>query len=187
MFGCWKWRPSGFDRFFLKHELSHDKMPFYAFPKHGVTFTPYMDTISRAVDVVLLVRWKNNSVLLLFWGFFYPPTRDIFTHLETSPLPVKGYKFWPTLTYAIEQWRFFYVIHLLWHGPTPYNRHLRGPAIYTRTFDCGTVNTCFNDFHAGVSDRQSNPDLTHSRRTLYHYATETVLTMRDTAKEYCHQ
>ena len=28
---------------------------------------------------------------------------------------------------TIEQWRFFSVPHLLWHGPSVYNGHLRGP------------------------------------------------------------
>ena len=32
---------------------------------------------------------------------------------------------------AIEQWGFFNVSHLLWHGPTVYNGHLRGPLTLT--------------------------------------------------------
>ena len=28
----------------------------------------------------------------------YRPTREFFTHMETSPLPVKGCKFWPMLS-----------------------------------------------------------------------------------------
>ena len=31
--------------------------------------------------------------LLLFLFGAYRPTRDLFTHMETSPLPVKGCKF----------------------------------------------------------------------------------------------
>ena len=31
----------------------------------------------------------------LFWGF--PPTWKFFTHMERSPLPLKGCKFWPVL------------------------------------------------------------------------------------------
>ena len=32
---------------------------------------------------------------------------------------------------AIEQWRFFSVPHLLWHGSSVYNDHLRGPVTLT--------------------------------------------------------
>ena len=32
---------------------------------------------------------------------------------------------------AIEQWGVFYVSHLLWHGPTFYNGHFRGPVTLT--------------------------------------------------------
>ena len=34
--------------------------------------------------------------ICLFFEVFCP-TREFFTHLETSPLPVKGWKFWPIL------------------------------------------------------------------------------------------
>ena len=30
-------------------------------------------------------------------GRVYRPTREFFTHMETSPLPMKGCKFWPML------------------------------------------------------------------------------------------
>ena len=60
----------------------------------------------------------------------FRPTREFFIHLETSPLPVKGCKFWPMLgTYG--QWVFFHVPHLLWHGAPVYNGHLRGPVTLT--------------------------------------------------------
>ena len=32
---------------------------------------------------------------------------------------------------AIEQWRFFSVLHVLWHGESVYNGHLRGPVTLT--------------------------------------------------------
>ena len=32
---------------------------------------------------------------------------------------------------AIEQWGFFSVSHLLWHGPSLYNGHLQGPVTLT--------------------------------------------------------
>ena len=66
----------------------------------------------------------------LFWVF--RPTRAFFTHLETSPLLVKGCKFWPMLgTHAIERWGFFGVPYLLWHGASVYNGHLQGPVTLT--------------------------------------------------------
>ena len=58
----------------------------------------------------------------------------IFTQMETSPLPMKGCKFWPMLDpplMAIEQWGFLSVPHLLRHGASFYNGHLRGPVTLT--------------------------------------------------------
>ena len=47
---------------------------------------------------------------------------------------------------VIEQWGFFSVPHLLWHGTSiyMYNGHLRRPV--TLNFSTGAVMTCFNDF-----------------------------------------
>ena len=51
----------------------------------------------------------------LFWGFC--PIREFFTHIETSPLPMKGCEFDLCLAFmAIEQWGFLSVPHLLCHG-----------------------------------------------------------------------
>ena len=61
-----------------------------------------------------------------FVWFFFVPLENFFTHLETSLLPVKGCKILPFLGTAIEQWGFFNVLHLLWHGSILYNGHLRG-------------------------------------------------------------
>ena len=46
--------------------------------------------------------------------------------METSPLPVSGCKFW-----SIEQWGFFRMPHLLWHGVSVYIGHLRRPVTFT--------------------------------------------------------
>ena len=45
---------------------------------------------------------------------------------------------------AIEQWRFFSVPHLLWHGASVYNGHIRGPVTltYCRAFSSGAVTSC---------------------------------------------
>ena len=67
------------------------------------------------------------------------PTREFFTHNETSPLPVKALLFdlWSALMA-----RFFNVPYLLWHGSSVYNGH------HTRTcfraLGGEAVNTCFN-------------------------------------------
>ena len=67
-------------------------------------------------------------VCLFVWLFGdFCPTREFFIHLETSPLPVKVFRFWPLLsTHVIKQWGFFTMPLLLWHGPTIYCGHLRG-------------------------------------------------------------
>ena len=67
--------------------------------------------------------------------FVVRPTQELFTHLETSPLPVNDCKFWPMLgTYG--QWArtdigLFSVSHLLWHKVSVYKSHLRRPMTLT--------------------------------------------------------
>ena len=46
---------------------------------------------------------------------------------------------------AIEQWGFFSVSHLLWHGSFVYNDHLRGPRQSHLLPSSGAVTTCFYD------------------------------------------
>ena len=72
------------------------------------------------------------SVCLFVWGFFlfawgfYVPYENFFTHMEAPPFPVKDFKFWPISAHmVIEQWGFFSVPQLLWHGASVYNDHLR--------------------------------------------------------------
>ena len=62
-------------------------------------------------------RWTKKCFVCLFVCLFgvFRPTREFFIHLETSPLPAKGCKFWPiSALMIIEQWGFFSVPHLLW-------------------------------------------------------------------------
>ena len=55
----------------------------------------------------------------------------VFNHMETSPLQVKGCKFWPMLgTYWRSAVRFS-VPYLLWQVASVYNGHLRGPKTLT--------------------------------------------------------
>ena len=50
---------------------------------------------------------------------------------------------------AMEQWGFFSVSHLLWHGASVYNGHLRGPVRLTSIAErySGAVTTCFYRFY----------------------------------------
>ena len=58
---------------------------------------------------------------------FVRPTREVFTRMETSPLSSKGFKFWTMPgTHGHEALRVLSVPHLMWHGSSVYNGHLRG-------------------------------------------------------------
>ena len=72
----------------------------------------------------------------LVWVFFIPFS----THLETSPLLVKGCKFWHMLgTYGLWAVRVFSVLHLLWHWGSVYIGHLWGPVKHTLNADYLTM------------------------------------------------
>ena len=76
---------------------------------------------------------------------------------------------------AIDQWVVFNVPHLLWHGPTLYNGHLRGPVTLTPVAERLAVELSLPVFTTQVCrDRWSDPDLPHARRTLYLYAAAAV-------------
>ena len=80
--------------------------------------------------IITLESWQDFISFRL--GGVYRPTREFLTHMDTSPLPMKGWKFHLcSALMVIEQWEFFQVQHLLWHGPTLYNRQLRGPVTLT--------------------------------------------------------
>ena len=90
---------------------------------------------------------------------------------------------------AIEQWGFFNVPHLLWHGSTLYNDHLRGPVTVTPVAERLAVELSPPDFTTWVCrDRGSNPTLPHAMRTLYLYATAAVAADRSlaVASSICH-
>ena len=70
-------------------------------------------------------------VCLFVWVF--RPTREFFTHMETSPLPMKGCKFdLCSELMIIEQWGFLSVPHKLCQGASIYYGHLRGPVTLRR-------------------------------------------------------
>ena len=58
--------------------------------------------IVRAILVLALPSSWIQHLSDLFFGCFLCPTREFFTHMETSPLPVKGCKFWQV--YARHLW-----------------------------------------------------------------------------------
>ena len=97
----------------------------------------------------------------------FRPNQEFFTHMETSPLPVKSCKFWLcSALMAIEQWGFFSVPHLLWHGASVYNGLLRGPMTLSPIAERFTVELSLTVF--------TTPDLPHTRQMLYLYATTIV-------------
>ena len=58
--------------------------------------------IVRVILVLALPSSWIQHLSDLFFGCFLCPTREFFTHMETSPLPVKGCKFWQV--YARHLW-----------------------------------------------------------------------------------
>ena len=94
--------------------------------------------VKRAYDYVILSCLLSYCNICLFG--VYRPTRECFTHMKMSPLPVKGCKFDLCSTLmSIEQWGFLNVPHPLRNGPTVYNGHLRGPVILTPNAERLTV------------------------------------------------
>ena len=83
----------------------------------------------------------------------YRPTREFFTQMETSPLPVKCCKPWPTpgTQFATEQWVLPNVPHLLRHGPTVHNSPLRGSVTPTSVAERLAVELSLPFFYATAS------------------------------------
>ena len=87
--------------------------------------------ILRDFQVQIRTVFYGKYVCFVCFHGIYRPTRECFTHMETSPLRVKGCNFdLCSALMAIEQWGFFNV-ELLRHGPTVYNGHLRGHVTLT--------------------------------------------------------
>ena len=89
---------------------------FHIFVLYMLLFKPLLRAIKKGI-----VAWHDSlsalispSNLFVCLGFFIP-LEDFFTHLETSPLPVKGCRFWQICALiAVEQWEIFSMPHLLW-------------------------------------------------------------------------
>ena len=115
----------------------------------------------------LNINFSNNLLVCLFEVF--RPTREFFTHMETSPLPVKGCKFWPMLgTHGHWAGGFFSVPHLMWHGSSVYNGHFWGLVTLTPIAERLAVELLLyvwlwlRSVAAGIG----TPNLPHARRTL---------------------
>ena len=77
--------------------------------------------------------------MIFCWFGIFRQTREFLTHMETSPLPVKGCIIWPMLgTYG--HWAVRVPSpHLLWHGAFIYNGQLQGPVTLTPNAECLAV------------------------------------------------
>ena len=97
----------------------------------------------------ILIRWvilscKSNSfVCSLVWGFRL--ARELFKHLEMSPLPVKSYKFWPILgTHGPLSNEGSLVCHTYCDTGMVISEDPRDTHTYCRAFDSGAVTTDSN-------------------------------------------
>ena len=72
---------------------------------------------------------------------------------------------------AIQQWEFFNVPHLLWHGASFYNGHLRGHMTLTLNAERLAVElslgTCFNDVTAAVKYEKFRVPVNQTRQFLF--------------------
>ena len=110
-------------------------------------------TNKRTTVGKIISRWLECVffVCLFVCLFVFSRSPPFFTHVETSTFIYR----WRAANFdlcsaATEQWRFFSVPHLLWHGASIYNGHLLGHRtrdIYTycRALSSGADTTCFYD------------------------------------------
>ena len=69
--------------------------------------------------------WSTIVSFFCCLGFIVP-LEEFFAHMETSTLPAQGCEFYLfSALMAIEHWGFFSVPHLVWHGASLYNGHIR--------------------------------------------------------------
>ena len=93
------------------------------------------------------VKHVFDTFFLCLFGVFRP-TREFFTHFETSPWRAANFDLCSALI-AIEQWGYLSVPFLLWHGASICNGHLRGSVrlipIAERLAVELLITTCLND------------------------------------------
>ena len=122
---------------------------------------------SRIIGSISTKLCTKHSWMIVCLGGYVP--LDFFTHMETSPLLVKGCKFWPVLNthchWAVRV--FFSVPHLLWHGASVCNGHLRGPVTLTSNAERLSVELSLPDLRfRSVAAGIRAPNLSLARRTL---------------------
>ena len=104
------------------------------------------------VNSMALSLFRVSIIVAKFVCLFgvFRPTREFFSHIEKSPLPAKGCKFWPMLgTYGHWAVRIFSVphftvargIHLWWSSPRTRDTHT-----YCRAFSSRAVNNPLYDY-----------------------------------------
>ena len=114
------------------YHLEHLGTPLVKDPKCSVCkpYVPGQNDGDLSVTLWIRDRSQPNTARQIF-SFAQENSFPFFlflTHLQTLPLPMKGCKFFLCSAFlAIDQWGFFSVSHLLWHGASVYNGHLRGP------------------------------------------------------------
>ena len=111
---------------------------------------------------------KRKIFLFKIMGIPCPsPTRKFFTHMETSPSTVKGFKFWSLLgsrdLWAVTVLTFVTPIRdIRLYGSYPRTRDTH---TCFREFGSGAVITCFYDLSLSRLVRATN--IPHARRMLY--------------------
>ena len=131
-------------------------------------------------DIIIIhfiwLIYDKRSVFGCLFVWIYRPTRDFSLiwrsqHCRWSAVNVDLC----SAFLVIEQWGFLYATHLLWHEPTLFNCHLRGPVTHTPVAERLAVELSLPVFKTQVCRyRGSSPDIQHARRTLHLYATAAV-------------
>ena len=124
------------------------------------------------------IWWTYNkrSVFVCLFVWVYRPTLDFSLIWRNHHCRWRAVNFHLCSAFmAIEQWGFSNASHLVWHGPTFYNWHIRGPVTLTPHAEGLLVELSLCVFTNQVCrKRGSNPDIQHTRWTLYLYATAAV-------------
>ena len=119
--------------------------------------------------------------LCLFWVFRH--TRELFLHHHCR-WRATNFDLCSTLM-AVEQWRFNYVPHQLWHRVSLYNGHLRRPVTLTPVAERLTVELSLPLFRLrSVAAGIRTPTLTHARHFLYTIMLDCILIPRTLRTEF---
>ena len=125
--------------------------------KNGVLNTFDWGWILEIINVYMLqhqvLRWEIYKFFVYFICLFevFRPTREFFTLLNMSPLPVKGCKFLPILgTYGHWAVWVFSVPHLLWHEASVYNGQPIINSLYMLGVRCECNDTVNSDRRVSI-------------------------------------